>query len=206
MKFQSCRIVLIVLVAAGAASAQDRTAEESNSRVVLEGCLRRAATPNVAGSSPSSTTTSAVGDDARTLPSLFLLTDARPTGRTAATAGAGTSVGTAGQARTRNADGSVTTEPDGQPPKTYALFGDSRELAAHGGHRVEVSGTIVRSPVAAGERGTDRATSDRQPPASGAPGAVSPNPATTPDPPTGPVLAERLNVTSIRTVADACAP
>jgi len=202
MKLHSGRIVLVVVLAVGAASAQDRVADESSSRIVLEGCLQPAERPNQSGSAPSSATT-AVSDDGRTLPMLFFLTDARPAARAGAAAGAGASAGTAGQARTRNADGSVTTGADSQPPKTYALFGDSRELAVHGGHRVEVSGTIVRAPDAAGERGT-AATSDLRPPPSGGPSAAPPNRATTADPPPGPVVAERLNVTSIRTVADAC--
>ena len=68
----------------------------------------------------------------------YLLTGARPAAPSA--------VGTTGAADAKPAD---TKESSKEELKTYALEGDRNELAAHKGHRVEITGTLA-PPVSSG--------------------------------------------------------
>jgi hypothetical protein len=116
-------------------------------------------------------------------------------------------VGIAGTARTRNNDGTVTTDPrDRDTADVYALIGGARELAAFEGHLVEVSGTIVPSmetaqPTAADGRDAaprpDRPRSDRPTPGA-APGEPSDADPVVP-------ATKSLRVASIKNLADSCA-
>jgi hypothetical protein len=209
MKREICCAAIAAAVTMPAIDAQNRTADVSRSSIVVEGCLQTANASALPAGPPLGTPANparagGIANNPELAP-LFILTDAQPSGGTAAGASAGSAVGTAGRARTRNADGTVTSEPaDREPPKTYALVGSESEFAVHTGHQVQVSGTVA-PPVAPNERTPDRpgGTQTGDPGAGG--GTRSPNGNNSQGRPSAARSGtERLNVTSIRTVADSC--
>ena len=199
----------VLAASAAAMSAQTRT-PEGNTPIVVEGCLQNADKSGSLGGTPVGTTATPgnAGDIANNqeLPSLFILTGARPVGEQSASGGV--AVGTAGTARTRNADGSVTSETRAsEPPKTYALVGNQNEFAVHNGHRVEVTGTLA-PPLPEGARTSGTAgpnTGDPQAADVGAAGgAQAPRVDNSGGSGAFQTGTERITVTSIRPIANTC--
>lgn len=146
MKVQLCGTAVAIACAA-TLNAQDRPAPASRSAaamIVVEGCLQNADKSGSLGGTRLG---------ASATPPFFILTDARPAGRANAS-NTGNAVGTAGSARTRTADGTITTDRVDDAPKTYALIGNQNELAVHSGHRVEITGTVA-APAASNNRPGD---------------------------------------------------
>lgn len=108
----------------------------SGSTITVAGCLENAVADGSLGGTPLGTTAtpSNAGVIANAQPPVdgFLLTGARP----ASTAPVGTT-GTTADAPARDADTSKAEL------KTYALEGNRDELAAHKGHRVEITGMLA---------------------------------------------------------------
>ena len=195
----------------------------SGTTVALIGCLQPAAqlTPED-GVTTSPAPTSGNGQRTVDAGSTYILSGAHFADRETPAAGAGAARGTGATVRTRNADGSVTTD---QPsPKTYRLSGDPQQLAEFGGHLVEVSGTIAPVVSSAGPAGpaAGGGTAPQMP--VGSPGGVgTPNaargrgrpgspPAEVSAPQPAPVSASEnrtdlssFKVTSIRSLAETCA-
>jgi hypothetical protein len=108
----------------------------SGSAITVSGCVENAVADGSLGGTPlgTSATPNNAGVVANVQPPVdgFLLTGARPAGAAP--------VGTAGAtaaAPARDADGSK------EELRTYALEGNRDELAAHKGHRVEITGTLA---------------------------------------------------------------
>lgn len=205
-----CTAVVAAWAVTVTIAAQDRTTGTPDSRaIVVEGCLQNADHSGSLGGTPvgTSATPANAGDIANNpeLPPYYLLTDARPVGRTDAS-NTGRAIGTAGAARTRRADGSVTSDSaDSVAPKTYALVGNQNDFAVHNGHRVEVTGTVA-PPRRDSDRKTEDPKGNTQAADSGAGGGASSPPA---DNSRGTNAfqsgTERLTVTSIRPLGNTCA-
>jgi hypothetical protein len=146
----------------------------SAATITVVGCIENAVADGSLGGTPlgTSATPANAGTVANVQPPVdgFLLTAARP-----AEAGAvGTSgASSAGAVSTAGAAAAATEEL-----KTYALEGDRNDLAAHKGHRVEITGALA-------------------PPASS---GVNPRP----DPEAFKTGVQRLRVQSVKMIAASC--
>ena len=122
----------------------------SGSTITVAGCVENAVADGSLGGTPlgTSATPNNAGVVANVMPPVdgFLLTGARPAGA----APVGTTGATAG-APARDTDTSK------EELKTYALEGNRDELAAHKGHRVEITGTLA-PPASSGAN--DRAAGE----------------------------------------------
>jgi len=112
------------------------------STITVVGCIENAVADGSIGGTPlgTSATPANAGVVANAQPPVdgYLLTGARPAAPSA--------VGTTGAADAKPAD---RKESSKEELKTYALEGDRNELAAHKGHRVEITGTLA-PPVSSG--------------------------------------------------------
>jgi hypothetical protein len=108
----------------------------SGSTITVAGCLENAVADGSLGGTPLGTTAtpSNAGVIANAQPPVdgFLLTGARPAGAAP--------VGTTGATAAAPARGA---DPSKEELKTYALEGNRDELAAHKGHRVEITGALA---------------------------------------------------------------
>ena len=108
----------------------------SGAAITVSGCVENAVADGSLGGTPlgTSATPNNAGVVANVMPPVdgFLLTGAQPAGA----APVGTTGATAG-APARDADASK------EEMRTYALEGNRDELAAHKGHRVEITGTLA---------------------------------------------------------------
>jgi hypothetical protein len=106
----------------------------AGSTITVVGCVENAVADGSLGGTPlgTSATPANAGAVANAQPLVdgFLLTGARPA--------APAPVGTTGAAPSAD-----NKEPEKAELKTYALEGDRNQLAAHKGHRVEVTGTLA---------------------------------------------------------------
>jgi hypothetical protein len=113
------------------------SAAPSGATVTVVGCIENAVADGSLGGTPlgTSATPNNAGVVANVQPPVdgFLLTGARPV----ADAAVGTSGAAAGTPAATNAP------PAKEELKTYALEGDRNELAAHKGHRVEITGALA---------------------------------------------------------------
>lgn len=116
----------------------------SGATITVSGCVENAVADGSLGGTPLGTTATPSNAGAVANAQLpvdgFLLTGARPT--TASTSPVGTTGATAG-APAREA------EPATEELRTYALEGNRDELAAHKGHRVEITGALA-APASSG--------------------------------------------------------
>jgi len=207
--FAACAVVACVGFPGGiAAQAQPSVPRET---IVVQGCLQNNDTTPSAAGSPVVTSGAPSNPGVRTAQrdaeerTPYTLVGARAAEREGPAAG-GAAAGIAGTARTRNSDGTVTTDRRDAASDTYALIGGARELAAFEGHLVEVSGTIV--PSAETNPPTAAAGGDAAPRADGArSGRPTPDAARI-----EPGNADRfvpamksLRVASIKNLADSCA-
>jgi hypothetical protein len=189
--------------------AQDRPSPTpASSAIVVQGCLQNADHSGSLGGTPvgTSATPDNAGDIANNpeLPPYFILTGARAPGRVNAPS-TGTAIGTAGTARTRTADGTVTSDrADSDAPRTYALIGNQNELATHNGHLVEVTGTLV-PPVASAEKRVDNPRTNPQAADNGAAGgAHAPGADNAQGSNAFQSGTERIRVASIRPISNSC--
>lgn len=164
-------LVALFITLALPAPAQQSTPHTApaEDRITIEGCLQTADRDRSRRNLTSATSASDVATTRET-PRLFMLTDARRVL-------SGTTIGTAGVATTRNADGSVTQEDPRRASKTYAVVAPDDVLLRFAGRLVEVEGIAsraAREEHAGAEAPVDRST-------------------------------ERLTVTRVRLVADSCA-
>jgi hypothetical protein len=127
-------------------------AAPSTSTITVVGCVENAVADGSLGGTPlgTSATPANAGAVANAQPAVdgFLLTGARPVAETA--------VGTSGT--TAGAPGAATS-PAKEELKTYALEGDRNELAAHKGHRVEITGALA-PPAPSGVNRPDASGTD----------------------------------------------
>lgn len=136
--------------------ARDQAVDPAGSTIKVVGCVQNAEADGSLGGTPLGT--SATPASAGVIANLqepvlgFILTGARPAA-SAAAAHANEPVGTAGRSR---------EEPVRDNPKTYALEGNLDQLAAHRGHRVEVTGTLAPPVTAERDKALNRAPSPFQ--------------------------------------------
>jgi hypothetical protein len=185
MKRMRCAVLISAALAVAPLAAQNpanNQIDPSNSTIKVVGCVQSAEADGSLGGTPLGT--SATPANAGVIANLqepvmgFLLTGARPAEQTADRGRSETPVGTAGASQNRAAPASEAAREN---PKTYALDGNVDQLAAHKGHRVEVTGTLAPPVTADRDRAANRAPSPFQ---------------------TG---VERLRVQSITTIETTCA-
>ena len=130
------------------------SAGPSMATITVVGCIENAVADGSLGGTPLGT--SATPADAPAVANAqprvdgFLLTGARP----AEAAAVGTSgASTPGAAGATGAAGAADAAKD--ELKTYALEGNNSELAAHKGHRVEITGALAQ-PASSGANPSDR--------------------------------------------------
>ena len=149
----SCAVLACFLTSSLALGAQTQSVPPtpssgaSGSTITVAGCVENAVADGSLGGTPlgTSATPSNAGAVANAMPPVdgFLLTGARPADASP--------VGTTGAAApARDADASK------EELKTYALEGKRDELAAHKGHRVEITGTLA-PPASSGANDAARA-------------------------------------------------
>jgi hypothetical protein len=152
--------VCAVAATVGAQQPTTRPAAPPSSTISLSGCVQQADADGSIAGTPLGT--SAPPEQAgavanRNLPwEGYLLADAHPTTGDASAAPSqdATATGTAGAAGTSGAAG-TTGAAAARMPVTYALDGDTTQLAGFKGQRVEVTGTIVEpAPSQAGASGS----------------------------------------------------
>ena len=125
----------------------------SMATITVVGCIQNAVADGSLGGTPLGT--SATPADAPAVANAqprvdgFLLTGARPAESAVGTSGAST----AGAAGATSAAGAADAAKD--ELKTYALEGNSSELAPHKGHRVEITGAVA-PPASSGAAPPDR--------------------------------------------------
>jgi hypothetical protein len=204
--------VALALSFAIAASAQrPKDAAGSAAPIVVQGCLQQVNRSGAAGATPVGTsgTQATPGDVAKgpEVAAQFLLTGAVSPDRARPAVTPGAAVGTAAPARTRTADGTVTSSTGAaETPATYVLVGEQAALAPHNGHLVEVTGTLAAAPppaprdAASAPVGAD----PREPARGAAPGQPSASPIDAPDSAAAAPAGNRINVTSVRPLADSC--
>jgi hypothetical protein len=162
------RCALVVAVAAVAPLAaqnapRNQAVDPSNSTIKVVGCVQNAEADGSLGGTPLGT--SATPANAGVIANLqepvpgFILTGARPAQNAAEANPSPAAVGTAGSKPDAAAG---ANDPARENPKTYALEGNFDQLAAHKGHRVEVTGTIAPPVTAERDRAANRAPSPFQ--------------------------------------------
>jgi hypothetical protein len=144
----SCAVLGCMVASTLALGAQTRSVPPTpgsgapGSTITVVGCIENAVADGSIGGTPlgTSATPANAGTVANAQPPVdgYLLTGARPAAPSA--------VGTTGAAGAAPAD---SKEGSKEELKTYALDGDRNELAAHKGHRVEITGTLA-PPVSSG--------------------------------------------------------
>ena len=144
----SCAVLGCVAVSTLTIGAQTQpvtpapAAGAAGSTITVVGCVQNAVADGSVAGTPlgTSATPANAGAVANAQPPIdgYLLTGARPA--------AAAPVGTSGASAAATANDKETSK---DALKTYALDGNRDELAAHKGHRVEISGTLA-PPVSSG--------------------------------------------------------
>jgi hypothetical protein len=151
VRMSSLAIAAVVLSAAALAAQVQTpapTVDPASPAITVVGCVQEAVADGSLGGTPlgTSATPADAGVVANAQPPVggFLLTGARPAGRSAATTPADRAATPTGTAGTKAAEPSSKDEL-----KTYALEGNANEFATHKGRRVEITGTLA-PPVSSG--------------------------------------------------------
>ena len=139
----SCAVLGCVAVSTltiGAQTQPETPTTAAGAAITVVGCVQNAVADGSVAGTPlgTSATPGNAGAVANAQPPIdgYLLTGARP---------ADAAVGTSGGSAAAPGSGNTSKET----LKTYALEGNRDELAAHKGHRVEISGTLA-PPVSSG--------------------------------------------------------
>ena len=145
-------------------AAPTASATQSKPAMMVTGCVQRAEQAGATGTSGVAGATTRAGSGASEL----TLTNAVVGGSaSAAPGGAGTSTTTGATSTTTGAAAAATDAPRAAAPAatsgaTYMLDDPSNKLAAHVGHKVEITGTLAPSATASASGSTARASAGQR--------------------------------------------